>query len=311
MLCFHFVGVYWHSFGGMGLFRTKHTKLVIVMLLFCTAQIGLFVTFDFRVRPAPYATTVDLATLQQMNSNEKICTVDGFGSKAELIAQGYDYGDSLAPTVSGGGWKKGSIAPWGGFNPPTTTYLSFDIKTPSSLPGSGEFYYVLLSVIDSAGSYDQVGFSADFGHWGLTWSWTSVDWLGGYTYHYDPSAITLAKNTWYKFEMAISNGYLTYSLVVGGWTEWTKTVYTGGSYFYLTNLVQVGIFTYPDFTNYEEVYYTDGDTPDFNFKFKNTQTSSDYWDDWNEYSAGSYPSGVGVTISETYHYVYVTNPDAP
>lgn len=283
--------------------KPKQIILVLMILVLFGSQLGVFFVAQHKPTPPPVARTWTGEMLSTTPDNWSPYVLEGFTSE-------WNSTDAPAPTVSGGGWKKGSIAPWGGFWPPTTTYLCVDIKTPNGLSGSGEFYYVLLSCIDSAGSYDQIGFSACYGHWGLTWSWTSVDWLGGYTYHYDASAITLGSNTNYRFEMSLSNGYLTYNLVVGGWIEWTKRVYTGGSYFFLTCAVQVGIFTYDSFTNYEEVYYTDDQTPDFNFKFQSTQTLAGYWDSWNVYDIRA-PAGVGVTISTTDHYVYVTNPDAP
>ncbi|MBD3158202.1 MAG: hypothetical protein GF309_05375 [Candidatus Lokiarchaeota archaeon] len=233
----------------------------------------------------------------------------GWNSEIMNDTSTWNWTDTPEPTVSGDGWYKGSIAYWYIF-PPTSTYLSVEIKTPNGLCGSGEFYYVLLSCFDDAGSYNQIGFSADHGHWGLTWCWTEHDesgWID--TYHYDPSAIILDQDTNYHFEMSLDNGYLTYRLRVGGWIEWSKTVYTKGDYFILNRYAQVGWHTYMCFTNYEEVYDTDGQTPDFNFKFQNTQTANGYWDNWIELSQGA-PAGVDVTISTTQHYVYVSNPDA-
>ncbi len=133
-------------------------------------------------------------------------------------------------------------------------------------------------------------------------------------YHYDASAITLSTDTSYMFEMYLNNGYLTYNLVVGGWINWTKTVYTGGSEFQLTDTWHVGIIPwtgwYSCFTLYEEIYETDAQTPDFNFRFQSTQTAGGYWDSWNHLSSGNPPAGIGVTISTSYHYVWITNPDA-
>ncbi len=195
----------------------------------------------------------------------------------------------------------------------TTQYLSTFIRTPNGEPGSDEFYYVLLSCFDNYASYDQIGFSADYGHWGLTWSWTTPNLDGSQTYHFDASAITLAPNTVYQFEMYISNGYLTFDLVVGGWTEWSKTVQTFGSQFELTDVWHWGLIPWAGwaecFTLYEEAHQLDFPTPSFNFKFQSTQTLAGYWDSWNPLSSGC-PPGIGVTISSSHHYVWITNPDA-
>lgn len=258
-----------------------------------------------QLRHPPFALEIDPS---EIPSGYSTSAVEGYADATQYFSVEGPTQYTEPPSYSAH-WYKGSVSPWY-LNPSTTTYLSVDIKTPNGLPGNGEFYYVLLSCIDSAGSYDQIGFSADYGHWGLTWSWTEVDFWGGYTYHYDPSAITLSTNTHYRFEMSLSNGYLTYSMSVGGWTEWTKTVYTGGTYFILNENAWVGIHLYTCFTNYEEIWYTDHQTPDFDFKFRNTQTASGYWDNWNVFDVNA-PSGIGVTISTTHHYVYVTNPDAP
>ena len=270
--------------------RMRLKSVFLVIFLLC-AQFGLFISIDIRIRPAPFFSCVATDEFQEQTSNYAIPVIDGFSDVEILNANGINISSAFVPSVSGGGWKKGSIAPsyW---NPPTTTYLSVDITIPDDNPGSEEFYYILLSCIDSNGNGNQVGFSADYGHWGLTWCYTTHNWYGAYTYYYDPSAVTLTPGNSYRFEMFLSNGYLYFQLVVGGWTDWTKSVHTGANHFILNRFVQVGIYTYPCFTNYEEVFWTDATTPNFNFRFQNTQTLDDYWDSWIVYSARA-PAGVG------------------
>lgn len=271
-------------------------RVVVIMLVISVAQfsISVYSTYEQQVEPPPEA-----IQLTPVSTNGSIAINETW------MYQPPEPGFSAH-------WWKGTVCPWA---MGTTEYLTTYIKTPDGEPGDDEFYYVLLSCFDDAGSYNQIGFSAYNGHWGLTWSWTTHDFWGNLYYHYDASAITLDEDTTYQFEMYLDDGDLTYNLVVGGYTEWTKTVETGGSEFQLTNIWHVGSWPfsgwYTCFTLYEEVYDTDAKTPDFNFKFQSTQTLEGYWDDWDVYSAGSPPSGIGVTISETYHYVYITNPDAP
>ncbi len=194
--------------------------------------------------------------------------------------------------------------------------LQVTIRTPNGDPGDNEFYYVLLSCFDNVGSYNQIGFSAINGHWGLTWSWTTHDFWGNLFYHYDADAKTLEKNTLYTFQMKFlpgSGDYMSYLLYEGGDLIWSKTVRNWGGYFILTDYVLVGFIIYKDTTNYEEVYETDADTPDFDFTFKSTKYYDNYvwkyFDDWNEFYHDA-PPGVDVTISATWHYEQVSNPDA-
>jgi len=268
---------------------------VAIALAISIAQLGFLVnvTNEYQKAPPPEAI--------------RIPTISGSGLDAMNETQGYQ---TPEPGFSAHWWR-GTVCPWA---MGTTDYLCTTIRTPNGQPGSQEFYYVLISCFDDAGSYNQIGFSACYGHWGLTWSWTTPNWDGSMQYHYEASATTLSQDTSYMFEMYLDNGYLTYNLVVGGWTDWTKTVYTGGSEFQLTDTWHVGVIPwtgwYSCLTLYEEIYETDAQTPDFNFKFQSTQTAGGYWDSWNQFSSENPPSGIGVTISTSYHYVWITNPDA-
>lgn len=107
---------------------------------------------------------------------------------------------------------------------------------------------------------------------------------------------------------------MKYLLYEGAYLIWTKQVTNGGGYFIITDYVLVGFIPYRDTSNYEEVYTTDADTPDFHFKFEKTRRYDNYvwtyFDDWNELYVRA-PSGVDVTISTRSHYVYVDNPDGP
>jgi hypothetical protein len=194
--------------------------------------------------------------------------------------------------------------------------LQTTIKTPNGAPGSQEYYYVLISCFDNYASYDQIGFCAIDGHWGLTWSWTEHDFVGNLIYHFDPDAMILKQNTYYTIMMRLlpgSGGYLKYEVYENGQVIWNKAVRTHGGYFILTDYQLVGFRIYRDFTNYEEIQSTDAESPDFHFLFENTKRYDggwSYFDGWNElyYYA---PSGVDVFISTQAHYIYITNPDGP
>jgi hypothetical protein len=68
-------------------------------------------------------------------------------------------------------WYAGSVCTWSTNH--TARSISNTITIPYSQPRSDEFYYVLLSAWDNAGSYDQIGFSDYYGTWGLVYSWTT------------------------------------------------------------------------------------------------------------------------------------------
>ncbi len=218
--------------------------------------------------------------------------------------------ESTPPPGFSAHWYQGSIAPWSLF-PPTSTYLSTSIKTPNGAPGSTEFYYVLLSCFNDIGSYCQIGFAAVDGHWGITWCWT--EW-SGYTmiYNYDADAYTLSQNTQYNFIMYIAgDGDLEFSVYQGRTEIWDRSVNMDADYFLLTSTYWHG-WGYPTlacFTNYEEIYDTDAETPDFNFKFQYTTWTSGYWDSWNVLDVNS-PPDCTTLISTASHYVWVINPDA-
>jgi len=148
--------------------------------------------------------------------------------------------------------------------------ITTTITTGTTNPNSADFYYVLVSAFDNNGSYDQLGFSADNGVWGLSYSWTSGN--GKHTvYHYSANALQLAPKTAYTFTITVSGGAATFA-VTGG-TSWSLPAATGG-----TNLVLANFYAgYYDYTDYEEVWQTSnhGGAPQFNFDFtKNSWTGT-------------------------------------
>jgi parallel beta-helix repeat protein len=174
---------------------------------------------------------------------------------------------------------------------------------PYSAPRSDEFYYVLLSAWTDTGSYVQIGFSDDYGTWGLTYSWTS-----GSTYHYSPNAMALSEGSTYTFYITTQNGYTYFTAYQGLTYVWSLVAPTGGNYLYL-HYLNNGAYGY---TNYEEVWQTSlpGGSPAFDFYFfgnywVSLSGQTDPYISWWTFSSNA-PSDVAVTISG--NCVLVDNP---
>jgi hypothetical protein len=141
-----------------------------------------------------------------------------------------------------------------------TTWVLAEISVPSAgASDSTEFYYVLLSIWDNAGSYDQVGFAGDYGVWGLTMSYTTGPCTNP-TYVYNPDYVNLVPGQ--EYLLAINSA-------VSPYTE--LEVFTLSStgvdtlVFYINAPTGVGnpglekeafYCSYYDYTDYEEVYGT-------------------------------------------------------
>jgi len=164
--------------------------------------------------------------------------------------------NSTAPTSYGGHWYAGSVVSG---TASLQTWALAEISVPSASGSStSEFYYVLLSIWDNAGSYDQVGFSGDYGVWGLTYSYTSGPCTSP-TYHYNPDYFSLASGQMYLLAITTQNG--------GTYDEVYTVSTTGGiseifSLFAPTGASNPGLEKEPfycgyyDYTDYEEVYGT-------------------------------------------------------
>ena len=189
----------------------------------------------------------------------------------------------------------------------TARTIGVTIRVPDRAPVSDEFYYVLLSAWDSAGSYDQLGFSGNYGTWGLTYSWTSGS-PSNPTYHYDPNAMALTPGATYTFNITTDAGVTHFDAHQGSTQVWTLDASTGGN-----NLVLAGSYAgYYDYTDYEEVWVTHaaGGSPAFDFYFydnyyvttggvRNAPT-------WTVVEDSGAPSGVAVKLSG--NTVLVDNP---
>ncbi|MCD6514800.1 MAG: hypothetical protein J7L07_07735 [Candidatus Odinarchaeota archaeon] len=146
---------------------------------------------------------------------------------------------------------------------PAAVYVSFQHETPDQDPADNEFIYVLISVFDNNGSYDQIGFAAQNKEWKIIYSWTTYNAREGRVeYHHEITDISLKDGWVYLFEMYTNgNGRVTFQVeghaVDGSWrweTVFRKTVTTGGSYFIIAPQYYNpwSHETYRDFTDYEE-----------------------------------------------------------
>ena len=146
----------------------------------------------------------------------------------------------------------------------TATWIIAQVAVPSAdKPDSSEFYYVLLSAWDLAGSYDQIGFSNDNGVWGLTESYTTgvnpITCAGSPTYIYSANAMALTSGQGYLFAMTTVSG-------PGTWLEAYSVQPTGRTLVYalhvLTGAANPGLTVqgffcgYYDYTVYQETYGT-------------------------------------------------------
>jgi len=151
--------------------------------------------------------------------------------------------------------------------------VSVQLTVPSANISSetNQFYYVLLSVWDNAGSYDQIGIANSFGTWGFTYSFTSYC---AASYYYNPDYFNLVPGTTYTFAMTmVDDGFVDWSVYEGATYVGGLSVITGATAFNVSSFYSCDGATYYDFTDYEEVYYTQQVTPDFDFHFAATHVN--------------------------------------
>ncbi|MGQ4833805.1 MAG: hypothetical protein ACP6IS_07905 [Candidatus Asgardarchaeia archaeon] len=206
------------------------------------------------------------------------------------------------------------------YSHPTAVYISFQHETPNYKPTSNEFIYVLISVFDNNGSYDQIGFAAWHGSWKIVYSWTTYNTKKG-DFEYHPGRITdiTLKDNWvYLFEMYTNgNGKVTFQVeghAAGGSWRWEtifkKTVTTGGSYFVISPWYYNpwSHKTYRDFTDYEEGL-ADCPYPHVNYDMMYTKVifyygQMIYFNDWYVFYDYAPP---GVYVYCTTNHVHILN----
>lgn len=230
-----------------------------------------------------------------------------------------------APAAStlGGHWYAGSV-----YSGPTTntSWVFAEISIPSAAaPDTSEFYYVILSIWDNNGSYDQIGFTDDYGTWGLAWSYTTGS-CSSVTYYYSPDAVTLTPGQLYLFAITthLSGGHT--GVVEEAWSV-SSTGATSSVYYSLKatgatdpGLNQSGFYCgYYDYTDYEEVYGNNSTAqPDpygapggfvwffhDNLNYTYSGPSAGYnFVSWSAWKTGNAPPGTHAAIGK-----YATHPE--
>ncbi|MCI4354303.1 MAG: hypothetical protein L3K06_02945, partial [Thermoplasmata archaeon] len=127
------------------------------------------------------------------------------------------------------------------------------------------------SVWDNASSYDQIGIANAGGVFGIAYSTT--DYCAN-TYYYSADAQALTPGVTYNFSMGISQGVVTFVVTdPTGAPVWTLPQSTGGAYFVEAPLYSCfyapfgNVTAFYDYTDYEEVYLTNGNVPPYDFYF--------------------------------------------
>lgn len=193
-------------------------------------------------------------------------------------------------------WYAGAV-----FTGSTTnsTQIRSNITVPSGAPPkSNQFYYVILSIWDNTGSYDQIGFTDDNGLWGLAISYTTgfnvTTCSGTLHYHYGADYANLTAGTQYSFSITIKSGTVYLQAYTGSTFVYQIKTHNGATSFSVAN----SFCGYYDYTVYEEAYMnTATAVPNHNF----------YWPysyyqpgkkapDWSGFKISA-PSKVSVVIS--------------
>jgi len=176
-----------------------------------------------------------------------------------------------APTVRSH-WYAGGV-----ISPKTPTFQAKTVSTQLTVPEANissetnQFYYVLLSVWDNTGSYDQIGIANAFGVWGFTYSFT--DYCAE-NYYFNPDLFALTPGATYTFTMSLSQGELSFLVYQGQSYVGGLSVVNEASTFNVSTVYSCDGGAYYDFTDYEEVYYTQQKTPDFAMAFAGTMANA-------------------------------------
>jgi hypothetical protein len=201
-------------------------------------------------------------------------------------------------------WYQGAL--FSGTNT-TATFVNAAIEVPAGPPKETWFYYELVSVFDNNNSYDQLGFSNDFGAgWTLTYSYTDGNCASqSYAYTYDEMSLTQGQT--YNFSMQIVSTGVLYEVTdeVNGASNivWKQSYNAFGNHAssFQIDSTACSPYTYIyDYTDYEEIYSKGtAEHPDYNFKFTYNyyRSGSSFVDtDWSEWSLGTPPLEVGTTF---------------
>lgn len=157
----------------------------------------------------------------------------------------------------------------------TAGTVGVTLRVPDDRPegGPANFYYMILSVWDDAGSYDQLGFANSYGSWGVAYSTTNYC---ATTYYYSPDAFDLQSGQLYQFTMSIASGQVQFTIsnATSGAVVWTVVASTGGTAFLVQPTYGCDSSVYYDYTDYEEVYGTSGPNIPYDLFFANNTVDS-------------------------------------
>jgi hypothetical protein len=185
--------------------------------------------------------------------------------------------------------------------------LGVTLRVPGDRPEGGDanFYYVILSVWDNAGSYDQLGFANSFGTWGVAYSTTNYC---ATTYYYSPDAFELESGRLYDFNMSIVAGAVRFTIsnATSRAVLWALVATTGGTEFLVQSTYGCDSGIYYDYTDYEEVYATSGPDIPYDLFFENNTVGTAAEASWADMG---YPArtvlldGANVTIENEPYYL--------
>ncbi|HTP53898.1 MAG TPA: hypothetical protein VML94_02905 [Thermoplasmata archaeon] len=191
--------------------------------------------------------------------------------------------------------------------PQNAGQVGVTLRVPDDRPegGNASFYYVILSVWDNAGSYDQLGFANSYGTWGVAYSSTNYC---ATTYYYSPDAFALQSGRLYDFEMSVAAGAVQFSIsnATSGAVVWSQVADTGGTEFLVQSTYGCDSGVYYDYTDYEEVYGTAGpDIPYDLFFVNNTVGPSPEasWIDMGHPARAVLLQGTNVTLENEPYYL--------
>lgn len=179
--------------------------------------------------------------------------------------------------------------------------VTTEMTVPDDAPTPGQFYYVLVSIFDSSGSYDQLGFSDDNGQaWGLAESYT----VGGecsQDYVYSPAYEDLAPGSALTVTIQIrSLGQVEFEVNVSGSPIFQDYVVTGGTSLLVQSPAGCNNEDY-GYTVYEEAYMkNENEVPRFNFDTFSSYvnlTGRSHYAYWEEMGANDYaPAGTEAKL---------------
>lgn len=183
----------------------------------------------------------------------------------------------------------------------TATQVNSNVTVPGGAPPTkNQFYYVILSIWDNTGSYDQIGFTNDNGIWGLAYSYTTglngTTCSGTLSYHYKADAKTLTAGATYDFFITIKSGTVYFTVYSSGSEIFSLKTKNGATSFSVSET----FCGYYNYTVYEEAYMnTATAVPNHNFDFsKNQFGPGGNLPTWTPFTISS-PAKVHVKVSGT------------